>query len=224
MFNKLYDDLYARELRTTIKRIFTEDDKNCIQLEDNIFYPKGGGQKGDRGTLIIDGKNIQIIDTFKDQYSDDGVLIITKEQVDESNVGKDIKCSLDWNFRYNQMKLHTSVHLHHCMIERVAGKKMPYPQVSSIEETGFAFNRYDSKEITEELVDKASGEFRKVISGGAEVTTYPDAEKVSFRWWECLGYKIPCGGTHVKDISEIGEVNIKYSAKKGKPTVKITLV
>ncbi|MFH1564894.1 MAG: alanine--tRNA ligase-related protein [bacterium] len=212
-----------RELRTRIKSIFTEDDKNCIQLEDNIFYPKGGGQRGDKGILIIDGKNIQIIDTLKDQYSDDGVLIITEEQVDESNVGKDVECSLDWDFRYNQMKLHTSVHLHHCIIERVAGKKMPYPQVSSIEETGFAFNRYESKEITEELIDKANSEFRKVISEGAEVTTYPDAEKAGFRWWECLGYKIPCGGTHVKDISEIGEVSIKYSTKKGKPTVKITL-
>ena len=223
MKNKFNEDSYLKEVSTKIKSIFSEDEKNCVQLEDNIFYPQGGGQKGDSGMLIIAGKNLKVVNTVKDKYSDEGILLITEEKLPDDTVGSEILCKLDWDFRYKQMKLHTAVHLHHCIIEKVAGKKVQYPQTSDIQD-GFAFNRYEKDVISQDLVELANNEFRKVISEGAEVKTYTDAEKEGFRWWECLGFKIPCGGTHVANISEIGEVGVTYSQKKGKSTVNISLV
>jgi alanyl-tRNA synthetase/misacylated tRNA(Ala) deacylase len=108
------------------------------------------------------------------------------------------------------------------MLEKAAGKQLPPPKTSDIQD-GFAFNRYECKEITPELVDSANSLFTNAVSTGAAVKTYADASKKGFRWWESLGFKIPCGGTHVADLGEIGDVTIAYSKKSGKQTVTITL-
>ena len=217
-----YEDPYRKDLTTQLNGTFEDEGRFCVHLEENIFYPHGGGQKGDRGELHIDDKIYTFLNTIKDKYSDDDVLIITKEFVPEIFKGKNVICKLDWDFRYRQMKLHSCVHLHHCMIENVLGKKISHPIVSNIED-GFAFNRYDCEEITKEVVDKANEIFLINIQKGAEVTTYPDIEKKGYRWWECLNYKIPCGGTHIKNLNEIGNVEIKYSTKNNLKTINIKL-
>jgi alanyl-tRNA synthetase/misacylated tRNA(Ala) deacylase len=110
------------------------------------------------------------------------------------------------------------------MLEKVLGKQLKPPKTSDIED-GFAFNRYDKTgELTPEVVEKANTELRDHIDKGAEITTYPDKEKEGFRWWECLDYKIPCGGTHIANLNEVGELEIKLTSKKGKPTVNFKLL
>jgi Ser-tRNA(Ala) deacylase AlaX len=220
--NTFYDDFYRKEIDTIIKSSFEEDGRHCLQIQQNIFYPHGGGQKGDKGKVTIDDKEFHVLDTMKDQYSDDGVLLIIDDLPAEDLKEKTVKCQLDWEFRYKQMRLHTAVHFHHCMLEKVNQNKVPHPKVSDIQD-GFAFNRYDNKGITEEMVNAANKEFLDAIKKGATVTTYADPDKKGFRWWECLGFKIPCGGTHVSNLSEIGDVDIEYSKKKGQPTINIKL-
>lgn len=220
--NKFYEDQYLNEVDTTIVSSFSEDNKNCVQVAENVFYPHGGGQKGDKGLLSIKDKTYNVIDAEKDPYNDEGVLLITDTEIPEELKGAPVHCLLDWDFRYRQMRLHTAVHFHHCMLEKVAGKTLPHPRISDIQD-GFAYNRYETEEITSEMVENANKTFREAIASGAEVKTYPDSEKKGFRWWECLGYKIPCGGTHIKNISEIGDVEIDFSKKKGKATINIKL-
>ncbi len=220
--HKFYENPYLSEINTIITGAFEEDGKNCVQVADNIFYPRGGGQKGDRGALIINGVNYNVIDTAKDPYNEDGIIMITAEKAPEDIKDQAVFCKLNWEFRHKQMRLHSAVHLHHCLLEKTAGKSLPFPKVSDIQD-GFAFNRYESDEITSDLVEKTNEVFRNAISSGAEVKTYPDIAKKGFRWWECLGYKIPCGGTHIKNISEIGEAEIKHNSKKRMPTVNIRL-
>ena len=163
-----------------------------------------------------------MVNSVKDQYSDDGVLLVIDGDANESLTGKNVLCTLDWDFRLKQMRLHGAAHLHHCMLERVAGASIKPPITSDIQD-GFAFNRYDKKsEVTEELSDRATEAFHDAIAKGATVETYPEPDKPGFRWWSCLEFKIPCGGTHVADISEIGQVEVKFSKKRGKPTINIT--
>ena len=219
---KFYEDQYLKEIKTTITAAFVENDQNCIQVADNIFYPRGGGQKGDKGILTINNTDYNVVDTVKDPYNENGILLITAEEILAGSKGQEALCKLNWEFRNKQMRLHTAVHLHHCLLEKTAGEKLPVPKVSDIQD-GFAFNRYGSNKITQALVEKTNQIFCEAIAVGAEVRTYPDPEKEGFRWWECLGFKIPCGGTHVKNIAEIGEVEIKYNEKKGLPTINIKL-
>ena len=96
-------------------------------------------------------------------------------------------------------------------------------EISNIED-GYAFNCYDNKEITAEIVERTNAELQKAIAKGAEIKRYADPHKKGFYWWECLGHKIPCGGTHLSDLKEIGEVDIEYApTKKGKATITIKL-
>src|ERR1039458_8642300 len=115
--SKIYHkDPYIRSLKTTIKAAFAEDGRNCIQMEDSIFHPHGGGQKGDKGTLSVAGRVFHVSDTVKDPMSETGEgLLIMQEEVDETLANQPAECELDWEFRYRQMRLHSAVHLHHCM-------------------------------------------------------------------------------------------------------------
>ena len=217
-----YYKQYQKEIETVITGSFSEDGKNYFQVEENIFYPQGGGQKGDRGWIEAEDKKYRVLNTIKDQYSDDGVLIEVEDVLPSSMVGSVVKILLDWDFRFIQMRLHSLVHLHHCFMEKVIGKKLPYPKTSDIQD-GFAFNRYDSSEISEDIAIKASALLADEIKNGSIIKTYPDETKKGFRWWECLDFKVPCGGTHPENISEIGLFETSFSRKKGMSTVTFKL-
>jgi Ser-tRNA(Ala) deacylase AlaX len=224
--NKYYNEPYLREIATRINAAFQEEGISYIQTESNIFHPQGGGQKGDHGILILDDHELSICDTRKDKQSTvGGVLLVLKEPFSglEKLPGKEAICKLDWDFRYRQMRLHSSAHLHHCMLEKVHGGIISHPKTSDIQDT-FAFNRYDDTKVTPQLAEAASIEFKKAVETGARTIRYPDPEKVGFWWWECLGYKIPCGGTHVADIKEIGNMDFTFSTKKGNTTINIKIV
>ena len=58
------DDAYAR---TTEAQILAVSDDGIV-LDQTVFYPEGGGQPGDRGSIILgDDSAITIVDTHKNQ-------------------------------------------------------------------------------------------------------------------------------------------------------------
>lgn len=223
MNNLYHEDPYLKEIETNVSFTQEEDGKSYVSLEKNIFYPQGGGQKGDRGYLIVEGKKITVLNTVKDPYSTGGVLLVVEDGKQVGLDGKGAKAVIDWDFRYKQMRLHSTVHYHHIALEESLGEKLPYPETSDIQD-GFAYNRYGTAKISEELVMKANVLLTKIIEEGKVVENYPDEEKEGYRWWEVDGYKIPCGGTHIKNMNEIGKVEISYSEKKGKQTIRFSLV
>lgn len=219
-----HNDPYRQSVETNLDASFEDDGRYVVALEDCLFYPQGGGQKGDRGILELNGSAISVIDTIKDTYSESArPLLILDRSYDVLVPGTAMVAVLNWEHRYKQMRLHGAVHLHHCMMEKILGRRLPNPSTSDLQDDGTAYNRYDIPDVTEELVTKANAELEAVIAKGAPVTTTDDPEKVGFRWWHCLGYSIPCGGTHVKDVAEIGKLAISYSQRKGKPKVTIAL-
>ncbi|MDR1392210.1 MAG: hypothetical protein LBJ09_03360 [Clostridiales bacterium] len=215
-----YKDKYLKEIETKIEYISNQNDKCYIKFEKSIFYPKGGGQKGDRGKFFIEEKEFKIIDSVKDEKNES--ISILEFDISDKFQGETVKCILDWNFRLNQMKLHTCLHLHHCIIEEIGKKNIPYPKISSIED-GFAFNKYENSDFDIKTLEKINERFLELLKTNIEVKTYPDANKKGFRWWEFDKNKIPCGGIHVSKLSEIGDIKIDTSTKKSKINIKFTL-
>ncbi|MCL2439260.1 MAG: hypothetical protein FWD15_01985 [Alphaproteobacteria bacterium] len=218
-----HNDKNLKEIKSEIISLYEEAGKCCVQLRDELFYPRGGGQKGDRGKLIVGSQEFAIVDTVKDKYGHDSVLIV-EPALPESLQDATATCVLDYDFRARQMKLHTCLHLHHCVLEQTAGKKIPYPETASIED-GFAFNKYKDSDFDPAIAEPANKKFLELIKTDAAVITYPEenAEREGFRWWECCGNKIPCGGLHVDKLNEIGDVKIDVSNKKGKISFKFSL-
>ena len=216
---------YLRTGKGMVTAAFEENDgRFCVALEESVFYPQGGGQKGDRGTLRAVEGTYTVVDTVKDALSSDGrPLCILDKPAPELAQGREIVMELDWQHRYSQMRLHSIVHLHHCMMEQIVGHSLPVPVTSDLNADQTANNRYETSEITEELATHAFDKMQKLIEQGAPVATRDDPVREGFRYWECLGFTIPCGGTHLRDIGEISKFGMTFSKKKGRPKVLFEL-
>ncbi len=217
---------YLKSHETKIIAVFELDDgRFCIALQDSIFYPQGGGQKGDRGKLRIGNATYAVIDTIKDALSsDERSLCVLEEPAPQLAEGQEILMEIDWPHRFAQMRLHSIVHLHHCEMEQIIGHKLPVPITSDIGTDQTAYNRYETAEVTEEVAQQAFQKMNELVETGAPIETRDDPSNRGHRYWECLGFTIPCGGTHLRDIHEIGAFEIAFSKKKGKPRVSFRLM
>ena len=101
MTRKLYyDSPYVSEWQTKLVEMTEVDGKYHIQLEETAFYPEGGGQPFDVGT--IDG--INVIDVFEKESR---VIHVLEEKPLQTNVD----CKIDWERRFDHMQHHTGQHL-----------------------------------------------------------------------------------------------------------------
>lgn len=205
-----------------------------VILSKTLFYPQGGGQKGDIGHIEIDSDiaskcnlptTIKVTGTKKDA----GFVLhlidtdYDQQKCDEHLVGNKISMSIDWDFRLKQMRLHSIAHLIHFFTEKVHGKELPYP-ISSDLQDGFGINRYAKPDL---VPNESSEEIKKMLfdfnNEEHEITTFPHKEKDGFRYWQCSDYVVPCGGAHLTNTSQIDDFSVIVSTKKGKTSVRFNL-
>ena len=87
-----------------------------IELDRTIFYPMGGGQPGDTGTLMrANGERIAIGDTRKGDALD-SVLHIARAGHTAPEPGETLTLEIDWARRYALMRLHTALHVMSCVV------------------------------------------------------------------------------------------------------------
>ena len=78
---------------------------HAIVLNTTLFYPEGGGQEGDRGTLTQGDVSFSVLDT---QKFGEVIVHFTDGPLEE---GKDVQGALDWMRRKQLMDHHTAVHI-----------------------------------------------------------------------------------------------------------------
>lgn len=117
-------DAYLTECTATVTAITPQG----IVLDRTVFYPLGGGQAGDTGTLTLaDGTDIAIIDTRKGKAEDGSFTqeichqpnetvrdkLLNKEQSSALKlaVGDTVTARIDWARRHRMMRFHTASHL-----------------------------------------------------------------------------------------------------------------
>lgn len=98
-------DAYLREADA---RVVAVSDAGIV-LDRCLFYPTGGGQPGDHGSLIGEGGSTAIIDTRKGEG--DAIVLIPAEGSVLPPVGAQVRQVLDWQRRYGHMRVHTALHL-----------------------------------------------------------------------------------------------------------------
>lgn len=225
MTAKYHEDPYLKKTEATVLSAFEEDDGSfVVAFDGGIFYPRGGGQSGDRGVIRKGGKEYRVFDTIKDAMSSDNrPLCKLAEPAEDLEKGDVVEVEIDWDHRFAQMRLHSIVHLHHCLMEEALGESIDNPKISDLHDDGTALNRYETKAPTDELARIAAEKMHGLVETGAQIETRDDENKPGFRYWECLGFVIPCGGTHLKDVKEIGGFSYEFSTKKGKPKIVFTL-
>ncbi|HEX8492919.1 MAG TPA: alanyl-tRNA editing protein [Pyrinomonadaceae bacterium] len=230
-----YDDVYAREMDADVVE-YGSDEKfgPFLVFNRTIFHPHGGGQKGDRGRVFFHEQpfgecpsELNITDTRGEKG---GTIrhIIDRNLGDEAMLklpGTKVTLQLNWDFRYTQMRLHSSSHLIHIFMERLVGRTLPPPRISDILED-YGLNVYETVlDIKPEDMPKVVSNMNEFLAAGHEITTYPDPDpqKPTYRYWKCEDVVIPCGGTHPHSTSEVGPISATLSTKKGKTKVQFRL-
>lgn len=227
-----HTDPYLSQTQTQLLHVkLDESDSPYCVLSQTIFYPQGGGQLGDRGYLVlpdmlVSQQKMSIVTTKRKDEEIRHYLDINESGFDllKKHTGQQMTAILDWELRYHQMRIHSAVHLLHCMLEQIIGHSIPYPVRSPLnDESGE--NQYQLLDyIDEDVLVKATKELNEFCSAGHSIQTMdvPEQES-SFRLWKCGKWSIPCGGTHVKDTQEIGMIFSTLKIKKNMTRIALRL-
>ena len=205
-----------------------------IQLDRTVFYPSGGGQPGDSGILRTKmGSELEIIDTLKDE--DGNIVHVLAEDVTTiPDVGDEVTVELNWGRRHKHMRMHTCMHI---LCSLVAGD-VTGGQVG-VDKSRLDFNIPESpdKEKLEAEINRVIVENHPVSHSwitDAELDANPEMVRTMsvspprgsgrVRIINIDGVDLqPCGGTHVKETSEIGPVRIGKIENKGKQNRRINI-
>ncbi|MGI6466841.1 MAG: alanyl-tRNA editing protein [Sphaerochaetaceae bacterium] len=212
-----YKDGYLKEITTKVIAIEPQKKYDEVVVEQTIFYPEGGGQPGDRGTI----DNFEVFDT---QSNSNGEILHHVIKDHTLKVGDDVNLKLDWKHRYDYMQQHSAQHL-------LSGTLFKLLKVGTLSvhlgNEDFSIE-VDANSLTEKELFDVEDEVNKAIRSSEEVwdSTHTPIEVKKFnlrREVKVTGDarivsmgsfdKIACGGVHVKNISEIKHIQFLRSEK-----------
>jgi len=223
--------------RTALAQVHAVTEIGII-LDQTIFYATSGGQPGDRGTLAWDGGTLAIEVAIKGDAGD--IVLVPEMGQSLPPVGTTVQQSIDWDYRYAHMRMHTALHLLSVVIPLpVSGGSI------SAAKGRLDFDMPEAPEDKDALTDrlnaliKANYEVTDSWITDAELAANPGLVKtMSVRppmgagrvRLVRIGNDIdqvdlqPCGGTHVRRTGEIGLVQICKIEKKGKQNRRVNLI
>ena len=224
------ENAYTKEIETEIKEINTEN--NTVELKDTIFYGKSGGQPGDIGEIIAGGQKIDVNETIKKEGSIKNIL----ENINGLSINQKITARINWEKRYKYMRMHTALHLMCASIPLgVTGGQIGY------EKSRLDFNDPEKKINKEELQEKINVLMKqdheiiyeyidsKILESNPELvrtmSVKPPKIEGKLRFVKIGNVDFqPCGGTHVKNTKEIGEIKIGKIENKGKMNRRVNIL
>lgn len=102
------EDSYLKEMEATIIESTKESDNRWqIVLDKTIFYPRGGGQSTDQGTLFTENWKGKVSQALQKEDK----IIHYVEGNQPPPIGTSLKGVLDWDRRYLHMRLHSAGHI-----------------------------------------------------------------------------------------------------------------
>ena len=215
-------DAYLKEAEATV----TSLEERGVRLDRSIFYPTGGGQPGDTGSLRWDGGEARIVDAVKADGAD--MLHILAPDAPRPAVGTKVRTNLDWDRRLLHMRMHTALHVMSAVIKgNVTGGQV------GADKSRLDFNlegEVPAKEWVTEEINKLIALDRPVTPQwitDEELAARPELVKTMsvrppmgagrVRLLAIEGIDLQaCGGTHVARTGEIGRVECIKIENKGK--------
>jgi misacylated tRNA(Ala) deacylase len=225
------DDAY---LRTATAQVLAVGERG-IELDRTLFYPLGGGQAGDSGTLMrANGEHLTITDTRKGE-GPERVLHLLAPGSPVLQVGEPVTLEVDWPRRYRLMRLHTALHLLSCVITApvTGGNIVPEKARLDFDIELQQLNAGHIERATNALI-RAGAATETVWITDAELDQQPELVKTMsvqpprgagrVRLLRIPGIDLqPCGGTHVADIAEIGGIRVLKIRSEGKHNKRVEI-
>ena len=202
-----------------------------IALDGTVFYPEGGGQPADRGTLTLpDGATLNVTDV----HEHDGILWHSVDALPESAVpGTAVSGCIDWEWRFDKMQQHTGEHILSGILHQMFGAENVGFHIGSeavrmdtsvpisaegLQAAELAANRivwqdvpvlvsYPTREELAALVYRS----KKEIEGQVRIVTIPGADVCA------------CCGTHTRTTGQVGQIKI-LASENYKGGVRLSVV
>ncbi len=228
------EDPYLREAEA---RVTGHTDEGGIVLDQSLFYPTGGGQPGDSGTLHWQGNRMDIATSVKGQGDD--IVLVPAEPVALPPVGTWVTQSLNWERRLGHMRVHTALHLLSVVLPYgVTGGSIGAFKGRLDFDMEEAPDDKEAIEVTLNAFVEQDFVVRDMWIDEAELDANPDLVKtIGVRPPRGSGrirmVQIgdgnnqidlqPCGGTHVARTGEIGRLRLGRIENKGRNNRRINL-
>ncbi len=231
-----YSDAYARSIEARVVAVEATDSPLVI-LEGTVFYPGGGGQPSDRGTLLRaeDGR----VWTVQAARKSSGQIVHELEAgVEPPRVGDRVRIDLDWARRHALMRTHTALHALCGVVWRDYGALVTGGNM----EPGAGRMDFEFERMSGDLVDeieamvntelRAARDVRVNVLPRDEAFAIPDLIRTKInllpegineiRTIEIVGLDLQAdGGTHVANTREVGQIRVTGYESKGRINKRI---
>ncbi len=201
---------YLAELETTVKTVNGKQ----ITVNETIFYAFSGGQESDSGT--IGGYKVDKAEKENKE------IFYTLENDHSLKSGDPVKIVIAWNRRYKLMRLHFAAEL----VLELASKQFPdlIKIGAHIAQEKARIDFQWEKNITPFII-QLQQDAQSIIDSNQEIICGFSDEINEIRYWKINGFsQVPCGGTHIKNTREIGQIKLKRcNPGKGKERIEIFL-
>jgi misacylated tRNA(Ala) deacylase len=216
-------------------RVLTADSQG-LRLDRTVFYPQGGGQAGDAGTLQLDdGRMLRVVDTRKGEAPGEIVHVLA-EGADLAGLapGSELTACIDATRRRAHMRFHTATHLlcalvphavNGCSITAAYARldfHMNEPLDRELLTQGIARLVAEAHPVRHRWISEAELDANPQLVRSMSVM--PPRGQGRIRVLEIEGVDLqPCGGTHVANTAEIGAVVVTKVEKKSAMTRRVVL-
>ena len=228
------EDAHLRTCEAVVQRV----DEHGVVLDRTVFYPTGGGQAGDHGELrLTDGVVLQIADTRKGADAGEVMHVPAagqEELLARFTPGTAVTAQIDWERRSRHMRFHTSTHLLCALVPHpVDGcsitadyARLDFHMDDALDKAalnaGLARLVAEAHEVSHSWISDAELDANPGLVRSMSVQ--PPRGSGQVRLLKIDGVDLqPCGGTHVANTSEIGNVVVTKIEKKGAMTRRVVL-
>lgn len=203
-----FEDPYQVEFEAGVVKNISHEGSPALILDRTCFYPEGGGQPADKGTL--DG--IPVIHVFEE---DERIIHVLEKEVSADVV----KGKIDWTARFDHMQQHAGQHiLSQCFVRLydAATRSFHLGEETSTLEVDMRNVSDDEAERAERLANDVVFQNKEIASrfykeeeiAGVKLRRPPKKEG-DIRVVDVSDFdRTACGGTHPRSTGEIGPIKI----------------
>jgi len=216
---RYYDDQERMEFEAMVLDVFEREDGYDVVLDRTLFYPEGGGQPADTGTLSTDDTTVDVEDVWTE-----GDVVVHRTDGDPGT-GEFVRGSVDADRRRQLMRNHTATHIVGHAARQVLGEHVRQAGAQKgTERSRLDVRHYDriSRAEVKEIERIANG----IVTDNVSVTTeWPERNDAEEQYgFDLYQGGIPpgeqirlvhvendtqaCGGTHVARTGDIGTIKV----------------
>lgn len=224
-------DSYVREFDATVTAV----EGNAVALDRTAFYPGGGGQPNDGGSLLTGD---QVYKVTKVRKAGDSVWHEIEGPLPA--LGASVHGVLDWERRHKLMRTHTALHILCGVVFRDYGALVTGGNMEPLRgRMDFEFETM-RQELVREIEDKINAEVQNARDVRVQILPREQAFQIpdlirtkinllpegiqQVRTVEIVGLDLQAdGGTHVANTREVGRLRVVDYKSKGKINKRIEL-